>query len=114
MTEIDANGRFQHMKYLAGLAAGALAMAALTTSAGAAPLTGLNKTGDVSSAVEHVQAWRYERGCAWNGRGWFYTNRGRVVVCRPPSPGPGYIWFSQGPRQGWYHPRRKAWYNNKW
>lgn len=97
------------------IAASALAAGAVMTSAaGAAPLPGMDKSVDAQSLVEKAQSWRYDRRCAWVGDRWSYRDRGRMIVCRPPSPGPGWIWYSEGPRHGWYHPRRKVWNYNRW
>lgn len=100
------------MRLFTAVAAGALALAA--TSASAAPV-GKTIAPETESIVETVQAWRYRRDCIWVNGGWHYGRPGRYVVCRPYRPiGPGWVWYSEGPRHGWYHPGRRAWYYNKW
>lgn len=64
--------------------------------------------------VEPAQ-WRYHRKCSWRGGRWIVDlGAGRIVVCRPNRPGRDWIWRDEGPRHGWYHPRRKSWHFRNW
>lgn len=96
------------MRVLALSVGGALA---LTTAASAAPLPTIERS--EAGVVEKVQGWRYHRGCGWDGRRWVVDlGAGRIVVCRPNRPGRGWVWRSDGPRQGWYHPGRRHWHHD--
>ena len=78
---------------------------AFTTAASAAPLPTIKHS--EASIVEHAQGWRYHRGCGWNGSRWVVDlGAGRFVICRPNRPGRGWVWRSDGPRQGWWNPRQ--------
>jgi len=94
------------------LALSGAAVAAMTTfAASAAPLPMMKQSG--TSAVEQVQGWRYHRGCGWDGRRWVVDlGAGRIVVCRPNRPGRDWVWRSDGPRQGWWNPRRRHWHHD--
>ena len=93
------------------------AIAATTLGAGAAvaapmaPVTGISERAPL---VEQVASYRYRRDCIWVNGGWHYGQPGKYLVCRPYSPGRGYVWHSEGGRHGWYHSKRKSWHHNKW
>jgi hypothetical protein len=129
------------MKLIATLASGALAIA-LSASAGlAAPLSVPSPAAHDASIVEQVQGYGHGYGrphvekriyidpprhverrvhveprpCHWSPRGWYRVDRwGRWHACRPAHPGRGWVWHSEGPRHGWYHPHRRQWHYNKW
>lgn len=92
-----------------------LAISALTLSVSTASAAGLRFAHEEPSIVEQAASWRYHRGCAWRGDRWIVDiGRGKIVTCRPFRPGPGFVWYSEGNRQGWYDKRRRAWHNNNW
>lgn len=96
------------------VAATALAAGAVALPASAAPLAPVRPAADAASPVIEVQGYRYRRDCYWTGSGWGYKYHGKVLVCRPYKPyGSGWMWYSEGGRHGWYHPKRKHWHH-KW
>ncbi|MEZ5817542.1 MAG: hypothetical protein R3D44_10700 [Hyphomicrobiaceae bacterium] len=91
----------------------ALAAAGFVMPASAAPLAPANPAADATSPVTHVQGYRYRKDCYWTGSGWGYRHRGKVLVCRPYKPrGAGWVWYSEGPRHGWYNRRAKRWHHH--
>ena len=95
-------------------AVGLLAIGLTTAPTLAAPF-GTGATDRPAAADRVVDQVQYRRDCVWTGTGWGYRHRGAVLACRPYRPvGPGWVWYSQGPRHGWYHPHRKVWHYNKW
>lgn len=95
------------------IVSGLLALALTAPAAIAAPLSGTRQAPAASeSLVEKTQA--YHRSCYWTGTGWGYKHKGAILVCRPHKPRGVWIWHSEGPRHGWYHPHRKVWHHNKW
>lgn len=77
----------------------------------AAPGAGLTPAAR-PTLVETTQG--YHRNCTWVNGGWHYKNGSRHLVCRPYSPGRGYIWHREGNRFGWYHTARKEWHHKNW
>ncbi len=92
------------------IGAAALAASAIALPASAAPFAPANPAVDAASGVVQAQ---YRRDCVWTGTGWGYRQGGRVLVCRPNRPaGPGWYWYSQGGRSGWYH--KKYHWHHRW
>ena len=85
-----------------------ISLAAAGSPATAAPLSTV-PTVAVDSIVEKTQ--RFHRDCRWVNNRWTYQRGDKALVCRPHRPrGAGWAWRRDGDRQGWYHPRRKAWH----
>ncbi len=98
------------------IAAGALALGLVASAASAAPVSGARDNPAAGEGiVEQAQGYRYRRDCVWVNGDWRYGRPGAYVSCRPYRPiGPGWTWYSEGGRHGWYHQRRKTWHHNKW
>lgn len=102
------------MKKLSIVTGLALAIGMMSGTANAAPLSVPGSAPEATTLVEKTQSWRYRRDCVWVNGGWHYGRPGKYIVCRPHSPGRGWVWHSEGPRHGWYHPRHKRWHHNNW
>lgn len=76
-----------------------------------APATGI----DAMPLVQPIASWRYHKNCGWRGGRWVVDlGAGRIIACRPNRPGRDYVWRNEGPRHGWYRPRDRRWYFDKW
>jgi hypothetical protein len=96
------------MKTLCAATFATCAMAALASSAGAAPAMNNGQAVLDESLLTPVA--RYV--CTRDDRGWHYMRGDRRIVCRPARPrGSYWIWRSEGGRTGWWHRRENRWYD---
>ncbi len=94
----------------------AAALLVSATAGQAAPTTiGTPAASAAAPLTQTVASWRYHRNCSWRSGRWVVDlGVGKIIACRPNRPGRDYVWRDEGPRRGWYRPRDRRWYFNRW
>jgi len=83
---------------------------AIATTAGAAPALAPHGLAVENDLVQKTHGWHAT--CQLGPGGWHYNSRWRGrVACRPVSPGRVWIWRSEGPIVGWWHPHERRWHH---